>query len=664
MSDAGEALNASPGAGTALISLNNVCFTYSTGRLEVRALEAITLDVHAGEFVAIIGQSGSGKTTLMNVIGCLSRATSGEYLFDGESVADLDAGGLARLRRNALGFVFQNYNLLESASAQENVQIPANYAGLRQSESAKRAAELLGELALQDRLRHRPSELSGGEQQRVAMARALMNGGRVILADEPTGALDSKTSEEIIGRLEKLAESGHTVIVVTHNEHVAARATRRVEILDGRIRSDSGYQSTRKGAIPIPRQPSRLDSSISLSYSALSQAVRTAVRSLGTHLLRTALTLLGIIIGVLSVIMMLSIGEGAKDAVAESFGGLGANIIEVRPDFGYDPGSAEFREPPRLYYADGQLIADRVRNVQRVVPSKARWMMLRHGASRDNARVIGTTPDRFEMWDRELAEGNFFNQSHFEALSPVVVLGPQVKEQLFPGGQSAVGSNVLIHDAPFLVIGTLAGTGAFLSFGFDDVAAYVPLTSARVRLFGEEQVDSLQVQAEDVDKIPATMLAIRQLLEAHGKEGFVVEDEGQILQTRLEVIGTMSLVFGGIGAISLLVAGIGVMNIMVVSVMQRIREIGIRMASGARNGDVLLQFLLEAVIVCTIGGMVAVALALFAEGVLGAFNVPVQVTGTPILAALTVAVATGLVFGFAPAWRAARLDPAVALAGV
>ena len=304
---------ASAGSETPLISLKNVSYTYSTGSLEVHAVNDVSLDVYSGEFLAIVGQSGSGKTTLMNVIGCLSRPTSGEYFFDGESVADLDSDGLARLRRNALGFVFQNYNLLESASAQENVQVPANYSGLRRHESAKRAANLLSELALGDRLGHRPSELSGGEQQRVALARALMNGGRVILADEPTGALDSKTSEEIIGRLETLTAEGHTVIVVTHNAAVAERADRRVQFLDGRIVSDSGHQQMRPRQVMGAGNGRSIDSPVSLSVSALSQAVLTAVRSLRAHLFRTSLTLLGIIIGVLSVVMMMSIGEGAKE---------------------------------------------------------------------------------------------------------------------------------------------------------------------------------------------------------------------------------------------------------------------------------------------------------------------------------------------------------------
>ena len=666
MTDPSASFDSGVGSETPLISLKNVSYTYSTGALEVHAVNDVSLDVYSGEFLAIVGQSGSGKTTLMNVIGCLSRPTSGEYFFDGESVADLDSDGLAGLRRNALGFVFQNYNLLESASAQENVQVPANYSGLRRHESAKRAANLLSELALGDRLGHRPSELSGGEQQRVALARALMNGGRVILADEPTGALDSKTSEEIIGRLETLTAEGHTVIVVTHNAAVAERADRRVQFLDGRIVSDSGHQQTRPRQVTGTGNSRNIDSPVSLSFSALSQAVLTAVRSLRAHLFRTSLTLLGIIIGVLSVVMMMSIGEGAKEQVNDSLGALGVNAIDVRPDRTFDPGSAVFREPPRLYHEDALMIAEKISNVETVVPWKNQYMMMRRGGYRHNGQVRATTQDAFDIKNLKLAEGTFFNQAHSDELAPVVVLGSQARENLFPNGAPAVGAYVLIQDAPFRVIGTLASTrDALFGFSGDDYSVYLPLNTGRVRLFGDEQVSYLQVKALDVDEIPVTIAAIEQLLEVrHGKQGFAVQDAGQLMKTRLEVISTVTLVFGGIGTISLLVAGIGVMNIMLVSVAQRTREIGIRMAAGARNGDVLLQFLVEAILVCVLGGLVAVGLAFAAEALVNAFNVPIKVSGEPVLVALTVAVATGLVFGFAPAWRAARLDPAVALAAV
>ena len=658
---------AMPASETPLISLRGVDFTYSTGKLEFHALKDVSLDIHSGEFVAIMGQSGSGKTTLMNLIGCLSRPTSGEYLFEGEPILDLDANGLARLRRNALGFVFQNYNLLESASAQENVQIPAIYAGVKRSQRQERAHRLLSELALEQRLGHLPSEMSGGEQQRVAMARALMNGGQVILADEPTGALDSKTSKEIIDRFESLAAQGHTVIVVTHNAEVAARAQRRIELLDGRVIADSGRegQPKRRG-VQSQTIVQSTDAAVSFSPATLAQAFLSALRSLSANKFRTALTLLGIIIGVLSVVIMLALGEGAKVFITDSLGNLGANTIEVRRDWSFNLGSASVREPPVLYYEDALAISEKIPNVAGVIPTKSGRLMSRHGGFTHSGQVVGTTPDAMRIKKLRLVEGTFFDQTHFDQLSPVAVIGAEVRRSLFPGNEAAIGAHILVQNAPFRVIGVLApNSAAMLGFGWEDYSTYVPLTAARTRLFGDQTIDSMQVTAMEVAQIPAMIRGIRTLLSArHGKDGFTVTDSGELMETRLEVISTVSLVLGGIAAISLLVAGIGVMNIMLVSVTQRTREIGIRMAAGARNGDVLMQFLLEAVLVCVVGGVVAVILAGVTANVLAGFQVPIKVTGEPILWSLSVAVVTGVVFGFAPAWRAARLDPAAALAAV
>lgn len=649
---------------TPLISLREVSFIYSTGTLEVAALERVSLDIFPGEFVAIIGQSGSGKTTLMNLIGCLSRPSSGEYFFDGQRVSDLGADELARLRRNALGFVFQNYNLLDSASAQENVQIPAIYAGVNRNDRRARANHLLSGLALGDRLEHLPSELSGGEQQRVAMARALMNGGQVILADEPTGALDSKTSKDIIDRLEALAAQGHTVIVVTHNAEVANRAQRRIQLFDGRVISDSGPRPLDSGqGIASKGAGDSSAAPISLSPAAVAQGFLSALRSLSAHKFRTALTLLGIIIGVLSVIIMLALGEGAKSAIMESLGELGTKAIEVRPDVTFNLGSASVRDPPSLHYEDALAIAEKIPNVDGVIPTKSRWMMSRRGGYTHNGQVTGTTPDVMRVKNLNLVEGTFFDQTHFDALAPVVVIGSQVRQNLFPDGAPAVGSHILIQDAPFRVIGVLASRGSVFAFSFEDYSLYVPLPTGRVRLYGEETIDSLQVWAQEIEQVPAIQQGIKALLLArHGKEGFAVEDAGGLMDLQLEAISVMTMVLGGIAAISLLVAGIGVMNIMLVSVTQRTREVGIRMAAGARNGDVLLQFLLEAVMVCVVGGLVAVLLAALTADLLGNLQVPIKVTGEPIFWSLSVAAITGVVFGFAPAWRAARLDPAQALA--
>ena len=225
-----------------LIELKDICKTFVTGDGDVRvdALRGVSLSIYPGEFVAIMGASGSGKTTLMNVLGCLDRPTAGQYFFAGRDVSQMDSDALAWLRREAFGFVFQSYNLLPNATAEENVEIPAVYAGLGPAERRERAETLLSSLGLGDRLTHRPSQLSGGQQQRVSIARALMNGGQVILADEPTGALDSKSGAEVMTLLTELAAEGHTVILITHDANVAARAHRVIEIKDGEIVRDTG----------------------------------------------------------------------------------------------------------------------------------------------------------------------------------------------------------------------------------------------------------------------------------------------------------------------------------------------------------------------------------------------------------------------------------------
>src|SRR5262249_44597888 len=203
--------------GTPLIELSGVTKTYRTGELAVEVLHGIDLAIYPGEFVAIVGASGSGKSTLMNILGCLDRPTSGSYRFLGENVSGFERDELARLRREAFGFVFQSYNLIGAATATENVEVPAVYAGTPPAARYERARALLTKLGLGERLEHKPTQLSGGQQQRVSIARALMNGGQIILADEPTGALDSKSGAEVLALLEELSHQGHTVIVITHS---------------------------------------------------------------------------------------------------------------------------------------------------------------------------------------------------------------------------------------------------------------------------------------------------------------------------------------------------------------------------------------------------------------------------------------------------------------
>jgi putative ABC transport system ATP-binding protein len=225
--------------GGPLISIENVARVYETGDVEVRALDGVSLDIVEGEFVAVMGSSGSGKSTLMNILGCLDRPTSGRYSLDGHEVSTLDRSQLAEVRNRILGFVFQSFNLLTRTSALENVELPLLYQGTPTKERHARARESLARVGLADRAGHHPNQLSGGQQQRVAIARALVGRPRVILADEPTGNLDSRTSLEVMALFQELGGQGITIVLVTHEPDVAAFASRVVVVKDGKILSDS-----------------------------------------------------------------------------------------------------------------------------------------------------------------------------------------------------------------------------------------------------------------------------------------------------------------------------------------------------------------------------------------------------------------------------------------
>ena len=246
---------------------------------EVEILHGIDLRIRAGEYVAIVGASGSGKTTLMNILGCLDRPSSGEYLFQGEAVPGLDDDALAALRREVFGFVFQGYHLIGTSSALDNVAMPARYAGVSEQARHKRAAALLSRLGLADRLQYLPHQLSGGQQQRVSIARALVNGGRVILADEPTGALDSTSGEQVMQQLDELAAAGHTLILITHDPAVAARARRIISMADGRIVGDVTAPVDGKGHPLWPTTACRSGMPMRRSNMPMRRYARTARRT-------------------------------------------------------------------------------------------------------------------------------------------------------------------------------------------------------------------------------------------------------------------------------------------------------------------------------------------------------------------------------------------------
>ncbi len=639
---------------TPLIELAGVTKTFGTGELAVEILHGIDLTIHEGEFVAIVGASGSGKSTLMNILGCLDRPTSGTYRFMGRDVSELSRDELARLRREDFGFVFQGYNLISGADAMENVEVPALYAERSAAERHARAQQLLDELGLGDRLHNRPNQLSGGQQQRVSIARALMNGGRIILADEPTGALDSKSGVDVMKLLKDLSARGHTVILITHAAEVAENADRLIEIKDGDIVADPGSRPGQRPAF-VPHTAGSGRSRL----TEIIEAAKMAVRSLRANLFRTVLTLLGIVIGVGSVITMLAIGDGAKQAVLDRIGSMGSNLLLVRPGA---PNQRGFNTTATLVLEDVRAVDKEVPNVLAAVAEQSNSATVRYGNADYSTSINGTSAKFPVARQWPVARGIFFTEEDEENYATVAVLGKTVAEALFPGGQDPLGKYVLVNNLVFQVIGVMSERGASPMGSDQDDVVLVPYATSSLRLSGQRYLRNMTVAVDDLSRIDETQDAVQQLLlERHGKEDFQIRNMASILETTEQAQNTMTVLLGSIAAISLLVGGIGVMNIMLVSVTERTREIGIRMATGARERNIMQQFLIEAVVVSVLGGAIGVLGGLLMAATVSAFDMPVKYSLAPILIAFGCAVTTGLVFGYLPAKKAAKLDPVVAL---
>jgi macrolide transport system ATP-binding/permease protein len=647
-----------------LIELRKIHRTFTTdGGVEVHALRGIDLKIYPGEFLAIVGQSGSGKSTLMNLLGCLDRPTEGTYLFAGRDIKSFDADGLAWLRREAFGFVFQSYNLLGNATAEENVEVPAVYAGLSHKERRVRGEALLTSLGLGERLDHRPTQLSGGQQQRVSIARAMMNGGQVILADEPTGALDSQSGVEVMALLESLAREGHTVILITHDSEVAAHADRIIEFRDGEIISDTGPA---EGVVNSEKNRELRDLFLSRKITSplagVSEALRMALRSLRANIFRTILTLLGIVIGVASVVAMLAIGEGARQDIVDRISQIGTNRLTLQPA----RISGQRRSmPSTLTLEDAEAISDDLPNILGTLPQLQGNYTVRFQRQDYSTSVTAVTHNMPEVNNWPLASGVFYTREDSVDYTPVAVLGSTVANEIFPNGENPLGEYILIKNIPFQVIGVLTSKGGSGGFngGDQDDAVFVPFKTGALRLMGQNYANNISVFVDDIDQIEQTERnLIEYMIARHGTEDFRIFNSAELLETVSASQDTFTILLGSVAAISLLVGGIGVMNIMLVSVTERTREIGIRMATGARQTDIMSQFLSEAIVVSGIGGIIGVLTGVAVGYILIAFEVSIKFTSMPMILAFCCATATGLVFGFAPARKAARLDPVVALA--
>jgi len=641
-----------------LLELNAVSRTYTSGGEPLTVLTEVSLAIQSGEFVAIMGASGSGKSTLMNIIGCLDKPSSGAYSIRGVEVASLNGDALAALRRDTFGFIFQRYNLMSDLSAVENAEVPAVYCGMAKTQREAHASDLLRELGLGDRLEHHPNQLSGGQQQRVSIARALMNGGPVILADEPTGALDSRGGKEVMAILEKLHGQGHTIILVTHDSDIAAYAHRIIRITDGRIISDEQQQ---KGEAGNQTQPGETGKDAKPSVAALGESLKMALRSLMRNRLRTALTMLGIIIGVASVVALMAIGNGAKQDVLDRIQAMGANLLTIERG---QPGVRASSGIVTSFLPEDLPSIANVPGVGMAIPETQLSSLVRFGNQDLTVTAIGVSENFPQAHDWPPQSGVFFSAEHVTRYAQVVVLGTTVAKNLFPAGANPLGQYALIGNAPFLVIGVLSSKGSTPRGDDQDNSVWLPYTTAGARIFGQRFFQRIIVKVKPGVDMSAVQDGLHTLLiNRHGKEDFNIRNMADTIATANETQNTLTYLLAAIAVISLIVGGIGVMNIMLVSVTERTREIGIRMAIGARSFDVLFQFLTEAVMVCFIGGLAGVVVGIgggLSTSAIAGWRVIFTIA--PVVIAFACAFLTGIIFGYLPARKAAQLDPIDALA--
>lgn len=635
-----------------MLKLENINKNFNLGKNKVQVLNDINLEIKKGEFVAIIGQSGSGKSTLMNIIGCLDTQSSGKYYVDNKDISKFSSDEKASLRRKKFGFVFQRYNLISNLTALENVCLPGIYEGLYDRKT--KGLNLLDKLDIKEKAYSRPNQLSGGQQQRVSIARALINGGEVILADEPTGALDSKSGIMVMEILSNLHKNGHTIILVTHDKNVANYANRIIEIKDGKIINDE----TKKNENFTTQNLDKNKNKSSFGYKFL-EALKMAISSIFSHKLRSFLTMLGIIIGIASVICVVALGEGSQEKILSSIRAIGTNTINIYP--GKNFGDLRAGKVKSLSVDDSRILG--MQNyLDYSTPNTSTSGVITYKNLSLNANLRGGGVNSLAVNGIEIQTGRSFELSDIANSSSVVIIDQNTKNSFFKD-EDPLGKNIFFNQKPLKIIG-IAKEDENAFGGSDNLRLYAPFSTVINKITGDRHIHSITVKVkDDVNAQLAEEAIVSILTQKHGKKDFFTRNSDTIKKTVESTMATMRLLISSIALISLIVGGIGVMNIMLVSVSERTKEIGIRMAIGAKESDILIQFLIEAIILCIIGGIIGLLTA-YSFGYLFnsiSGNFYMKFSTMPAIIALMSSCLVGTIFGYLPAKNASKLNPIDAL---